>query len=51
MSRFAPPNSFIDVGDFSSLETLGEYLSILAKNDVLFASYFWWRDYYTIDVS
>ena len=46
MSAIAPPHSYINAEDFSSVEQLAEYLQIVARNDSLFASYFWWRDYY-----
>ena len=46
MSAIAPPHSYINAEDFSSVEQLAEYLKLVARNDSLFASYFWWRDYY-----
>ena len=46
MSAIAPPHSYINAEDFSSVEQLAEYLHLVARNDSLFASYFWWRDYY-----
>ena len=46
MSAIAPPHSYINAEDFSSVEQLAEYLQLVARNDSLFASYFWWRDYY-----
>ena len=46
MSAIAPPHSYINAEDFSSVEQLAEYLKLVGKNDSLFASYFWWRDYY-----
>ena len=46
MSAIAPPHSYINAEDFSSVEQLAEYLQIVASIDSLFASYFWWRDYY-----
>ena len=46
MSAIAPPHSYINAEDFSSVEKLAEYLQIVASVDSLFASYFWWRDYY-----
>ena len=46
MSAIAPPHSYINAEDFSSMEQLAEYLQLVARNDSLFASYFWWRDYY-----
>ena len=46
MSAIAPPHSYINAEDFSSVEQLAEYLLNVGRNDTLFASYFWWRDYY-----
>ena len=46
MSAIAPPHSYINAEDFSSVEQLVEYLLKVGRNDTLFASYFWWRDYY-----
>ena len=30
------------------MEMLADYLKLVASNDTLFASYFWWRDYYEV---
>ena len=46
MSAIAPPHSYINAEDFSSVEQLAHYLKLVDRNDSLFASYFWWRDYY-----
>ena len=48
MASIAPPHSYISVRDYSSVEHLAQYLSIVSSNDTLFASYFWWRDYYKV---
>ena len=48
MSRVAPPHSFINVMDFNTTEQLARYLHRLDQDDHLFASYFWWRDYYEV---
>ena len=50
MSDIAPPHSYIDVQDFNSTKDLSDYLVKVDKNDTLFASYFWWRDYYVAQV-
>ena len=50
MSRIAPPHSYINVQDFPSIKDLSDYLKKVHRNDTLFASYFWWRDYYTSKV-
>ena len=51
MSTIAPPHSYINAEDFNTTESLAEYLLTVASNDTLFASYFWWRDYYRVEVS
>ena len=51
MSTIAPPHSYINAEDFNTTERLAEYLLTVASNDTLFASYFWWRDYYRVEVS
>ena len=51
MSTIAPPHSYINAEDFKTTESLAEYLLTVASNDTLFASYFWWRDYYRVEVS
>jgi len=49
MTNIAPPNSYIDFDNFRSIEELAKYLKQVAEDDKLFASYFWWRDFYTIN--
>ena len=41
--RAAPPNSFIHVDDFQSVEQLAEYLHRLDKDDKLYNQYFAWK--------
>ena len=48
MSRVAPPHSYINVRDFNTTEELASYLHRVEQDDKLFASYFWWRDYYEV---
>ena len=50
MSSIAPKHSFINVQDFSSTAKLAEYLKKVASDDELFASYFWWREFYKVQV-
>ena len=50
MSRLAPPHSYINVMDFNTTEELALYLHKVDQDDELFASYFWWRDFYTLKV-
>ena len=47
-SRVLPPNSFIDVTNFTSPKTLAKYLLKLDKDDSMYNSYFEWRRYYMI---
>ena len=51
MSQVAPPHSYINVMDFNTTEELASYLNKVDQDDELFASYFWWRDYYTVKVN
>ena len=51
MSRVAPAHSFINVRDFNTTEELANYLHSVDQDDELFASYFWWRDYYSVKVA
>ena len=50
MTVRAPPHSYIDVRDFNTTKELAQYLHAVDQDDKLFASYFWWRDYYSIKV-
>ena len=48
MSNIAPKNSYIDFKDFNnSIKDTAEYMKKVSEDDSLFASYFWWRDYYS----
>jgi len=49
MSSIAPPHSVIQFSDFKTIADLAKYLKKVAEDDLLFASYFWWRDFYTIN--
>ncbi|XP_055585698.1 alpha-(1,3)-fucosyltransferase C-like [Uranotaenia lowii] len=46
--RFAPPNSFIDVQDYESVEKLVEHLQYLVDNPREYVKYFWWKEHYRI---
>ena len=39
-----PPNSYINVDDFSSIKQLTDYLLYLDRNDTAYASYFAWKE-------
>ena len=43
-----PPNSYIDVEHFKSVEEVANYLQILDANDTLYEEYFAWRTHYKI---
>ncbi len=38
-----PPNSYINVDDFRSIQDLAAYLMYLDRNDTAFAAFFAWR--------
>ena len=40
----------IYVKDFKSTEDLAKYLLKVSEDDMLFASYFWWREHYKVEV-
>lgn len=47
----APPNSFIHVNDFETVESLGEYLMKLSENKNLYMKFHEWRkEYFISDV-
>lgn len=46
MPSLAPPHSYIDMNQFSSVHHLAEYMIKVSQDDKLFASYFWWRSFY-----
>ena len=46
--RAAPPNSYINVQDYKSLEDLAKYLHYLQENRTAYNQYFEWKKYYTI---
>jgi len=47
-AAYAPPHSFIHVGDFKSPKELAEYLLLLDKNDALYRRYFDWQKDWTV---
>ena len=48
MDQIAPKNSYISLQDFKNMSELVRYLQRVEMNDKLFASYFWWRDFYSV---
>ena len=47
-AHLLPPNSYIDVANFSSPKKLGEYLMRVSRDEVLYMSYFEWKKSYGI---
>ena len=45
-SEIAPPNSYIDVNDFESVNDLANYLIRLSQNQEEYHSYFAWKETY-----
>ena len=48
MDQIAPRHSYIALEDFKSMSHLVKYLQKVDKDDKLFTSYFWWRDFYSV---
>ncbi|XP_034938745.1 alpha-(1,3)-fucosyltransferase C-like [Chelonus insularis] len=48
-SKFAPPHSYINIKDFNNVRELAKFMLKLSKNEVEYASYFWWKKFYTIE--
>ena len=46
----APPNSYIDVRDFSSTQELAQYLQHLIDNPDEYLKYFWWKPHYQVNI-
>ena len=47
-SAIAPPHSYINTLDFASVSKLSSYLLKVDQDDELYASYFWWKDFYEL---
>lgn len=45
---YAPPHSFISVGEFKSPKALADYLHLLDQNDALYMEYFAWKKDYEV---
>lgn len=48
MAVYGPPHSFINALDFESAAALAEYLLQVSSDPALYASYFWWKDFYEV---
>ncbi|XP_071496227.1 4-galactosyl-N-acetylglucosaminide 3-alpha-L-fucosyltransferase FUT5-like [Diadema antillarum] len=42
--KLAPPNSFIHISDFDTVEELAKYIKRVAEDEKLYNSYFYWRE-------
>lgn len=49
-SKFAPPKSYINANDFTTVKELANYLHYLDANPDEYVKYFWWKNYYEIVV-
>ena len=48
-SKFAPPNSYIEVSKFNSAKDLAEYLTFVGSDAQAYNSYFEWKDNYRFE--
>ena len=48
-SSIAPPHSYINALDYNPRQ-LAEYLTILDRDDILYAEYFWWKPHYRVEL-
>ncbi|XP_046472918.1 alpha-(1,3)-fucosyltransferase C-like [Neodiprion pinetum] len=46
---FLPPNSYINVKDFPSIEALATFLKELSQDEERYLSYFKWKSFYKVD--
>ena len=47
-SGYLPEHSYIDVGDFGSVQELADYIKILDRNDTMYNEYFEWKRSYEL---
>lgn len=50
MSAIAPPHSYINVRDYQSVGDMVKDIKEIAEDSARFAAYFWWRDFYRVEV-
>ncbi|XP_023320067.1 alpha-(1,3)-fucosyltransferase C [Eurytemora carolleeae] len=48
MDTFAPYHSYINTLDFKGVSVLAQYLQKVSEDPALYASYFWWKDFYEV---
>ena len=51
ITEHLPPNSYIDVSNFTSPQHLATYLQLLDKRDDLYNRYFEWRKHYEVVIT
>lgn len=50
-SKFAPPDSYINVNDFANIQELGEYLQFLDRHPEEYIKYFRWKQRYEVQLN
>jgi len=48
MAEVAPPHSYIDTMNFPTVAKLARELKEVSEDPALYASYFWWKDFYEV---
>jgi len=51
MSSLAPPHSYIDALAFKGPKELSDHMKKVGSDPALYASYFWWKDFYQVRTS
>ena len=49
--KIAPPHSFLHIDDFLSPEDLMKRMYVIANNEQIYNSYFWWRTHYSVVIN
>ena len=49
--KIAPPHSFLHIDDFLSPEDLMKRMHVIANNEQIYNSYFWWRTHYSVVIN
>ena len=47
-AKIAPPRSYLNIDDFSSVEELAKKLEMLASDPTAYKEYFWWTNHYRV---
>lgn len=48
LAKVAPPHSYINAAQFSTMRQLADYLVELDGNDTLYNEYFWWKPHFQV---